>query len=678
MARHAIPLLLGSCLLLTGTGILPALAQTKDADARAGVFPAEWFSDASPANALDMVRRVPGFTLVEADADVRGYAGAAGNVLVDGARPTSKRQDTSSLLKQIPARSVERIELVYPGAPGIDMGGYPVLANVVLRRDASSEWTVEAGAMAGAAGWHAAQAQVDYGRRWGERRLDLAFKSSPELDDDSGHGRIDGNDDEGPNGADWDVRKDKRKQDVEAGWRQPLAGGKLSLDAASRGEAIRSATTIDSDDGDDERIHEDEDYRETEFGARYLRRFGERTTLEAMATRQRGDQHNTERSVEGEHDALAEEQFTTGEDIGRLDLTHAIGKRLSLQAGLEVARNTLRSDNRLVEDGTQVEVPGARVQVEERRSEASLGLTWQPAARWTLEAAMRLERSRLQQDGESASRRSFSYPKPRIALRWEQGAASQWRFALSREVGQLDFEDFAASASLDGHVVSAGNADLRPERSLRSELAWEWHPNEDAALTLGWIHERLADVVDRVMVAGDDDLFDAPGNIGDGRRDTLSLDLVMPLFARTLPGTRLRASLLARDSRVRDPATGEERRISEEKPIEGEIELSRELPAWGGKAGLLLEHLGERETKYRFDRITREAEDMGWTLYLERAIGSGWRLRAEATDLFGRRFTEERVKYDGNRVDGIVDEVESRRRLSPGTFSLSIRRSFGD
>ena len=60
----------------------------------------------------------------------------------------------------------------------------------------------------------------------------------------------------------------------------------------------------------------------------------------------------------------------------------------------------------------------------------------------------------------------------------------------------------------------------------------------------------------------------------------------MPLFARTLPGTRLRASLLARDSRVRDPATGEERRISEEKPIEGEIELSRELPAWGGKAGL--------------------------------------------------------------------------------------------
>ena len=58
-------------------------------------------------------------------------------------------------------------------------------------------------------------------------------------------------------------------------------------------------------------------------------------------------------------------------------------------------------------------------------------------------------------------------------------------------------------------------------------------------------------------------------------------------------------------------------------------------------------------------------------------MGGDFRERLR-NDLFGRRFTEERVKYDGNRVDGIVDEVESRRRLSPGTFSLSIRRSFGD
>src|SRR3546814_9939515 len=92
-----------------------------------------------------MVLRVPGFTIVESDADVRGYAGATGNVLFDGARPTSKRADTSALLKRIPAHAVERIELIHAGAPGIDMGGYAVLANVVRRSEASTAWAAEAG-----------------------------------------------------------------------------------------------------------------------------------------------------------------------------------------------------------------------------------------------------------------------------------------------------------------------------------------------------------------------------------------------------------------------------------------------------------------------------------------------------------------------------------------------------
>src|SRR5690606_402520 len=102
---------------------MPAQAQSSSAAAAPEVFLAEYFRDAAPANAGDMLERVPGFTLIEADADVRGYSGAAGNVLVDGARPTSKREETSEQLQRIPASAVERIELIRAGAPGIDMGG---------------------------------------------------------------------------------------------------------------------------------------------------------------------------------------------------------------------------------------------------------------------------------------------------------------------------------------------------------------------------------------------------------------------------------------------------------------------------------------------------------------------------------------------------------------------------
>src|SRR3546814_17195119 len=124
-----------------------------------------------------MVLRVPGFTIVESDADVRGYAGATGNVLFDGARPTSKREDTSALLKRIQAHAVERIELIHAGAPGIDMGGYEVLANVVRRSEASTAWAAEAGLSASTAGVLDTRAQLEYGRRRGETALHLSLQS---------------------------------------------------------------------------------------------------------------------------------------------------------------------------------------------------------------------------------------------------------------------------------------------------------------------------------------------------------------------------------------------------------------------------------------------------------------------------------------------------------------------
>ena len=82
------------------------------------VFAADWFADASPHDAGDMVRRLPGFTIVDGDEDVRGYAGALGNVLVDGARPASKRDDIDDVGARIPASTVERIELIRGGAGG--------------------------------------------------------------------------------------------------------------------------------------------------------------------------------------------------------------------------------------------------------------------------------------------------------------------------------------------------------------------------------------------------------------------------------------------------------------------------------------------------------------------------------------------------------------------------------
>jgi hypothetical protein len=53
------------------------------------VFPPSFFAEARPNTANDMVARVPGFAISQ-NTSVRGFSGAVGNVLIDGARPAGR------------------------------------------------------------------------------------------------------------------------------------------------------------------------------------------------------------------------------------------------------------------------------------------------------------------------------------------------------------------------------------------------------------------------------------------------------------------------------------------------------------------------------------------------------------------------------------------------------------
>src|SRR5690606_27619495 len=138
---------------------------------------------------------------------------------------------------------------------------------------------------------------------------------------------------------------------------------------------------------------------------------------------------------------------------------------------------------------------------------------WRPHADWSIEGGMRVETSALRQSGDTPMERDFVYLKPRLAAYWERDDRDSFHLGLSREVGQLDFEDFVASAALDTGAVSAGNAELEPDKTWRLVAGWERRFRDDGALGMTWTHERIADVVDRVLVASGDDVFDAPGNI---------------------------------------------------------------------------------------------------------------------------------------------------------------------
>ena len=90
-----------------------------------------------------MLQRVPGFVL-DYGSGARGLEGSGGNVLIDGQRPASKADNIAAILTRIPAANVERIDLIRGGAPGIDMQGKAVVANVILRKSARPQGEAEA------------------------------------------------------------------------------------------------------------------------------------------------------------------------------------------------------------------------------------------------------------------------------------------------------------------------------------------------------------------------------------------------------------------------------------------------------------------------------------------------------------------------------------------------------
>ena len=146
-------ILLATTAALTIAAVAPAVAAetaptaprqlAQAGDTGVLVFTPDFFADARPNTALDMVNRVPGFSVNDGDG-ARGFEGAVGNILINGSRPASKNDTGSNVLGRTVATQVERIELVRGGAPGIDMQGYSVVANVILKTTSSREHVLTA------------------------------------------------------------------------------------------------------------------------------------------------------------------------------------------------------------------------------------------------------------------------------------------------------------------------------------------------------------------------------------------------------------------------------------------------------------------------------------------------------------------------------------------------------
>lgn len=646
-----------------------------------------FFNQFNPQTALDMVRQTPGFSL-DGGADRRGFSGAVGNLLIDGLRPSSKNQSLETILSQIPAGQVVRIELLRGALVSGDASGQAVLLNVV-RTPSAGSGVFGAGVEYTSREVPAPRGNLSYSGRTGQVEYGAGINVFSQYRDLPGWRRIyDGAGNHIEN-VDTPSPRDVREITLNGNLAFPLAGGRLS----TRGQAEWFRYNADNDfisstPGGAPMGGLFSDYEEEEhsfeIGADYDRNFGP-WAMSLIAL------HNWENETTSEYvqirdaaDALLRTDIqdienTATETILRAAFSRALSQQHRIELGAEGAFNTMDATLSFSRDAGSgpvlVPIPNSNVLVEEERAELFGVYTWRPSDNWSVEGRLAWETSTLNFEGDANEEVELNYWKPSLQLTRTFGGNNQLRVRAYRDVDQLDFGDFVSNAAIADAIIAGGNPGLVPQTSWRAEIGADlrfWGAALSLTLTRHWI-EDVADLVnltatvpnpdDDPGVIGDETIditFDAPGNIGDGEATSLDVNFNMPL-SPIIPGGRITVRGYLWDTEVSDPVTNSARIISYQPESEINVEFRQDFPGLRMAWGINYFKQGEFQV-YRFNEIDTNEEGPWVDIFWETtALPNNMRFRIWAANAFDGTVNRVRHFYAPDRT-GTLSRTDLRER----------------
>jgi hypothetical protein len=654
--------------------------QAVSAEDAVQTFEPAFFARFNPVTAEDMVRQLPGFSLDEG-ADLRGFGATAGNVLIDGQRPSSKTSLRDEL-GRIAAGSVLRIELIRASAAGdLDVRGYTELANVVLKPATGMQVSTT---FAATMRWYEqgrVGAQIGATRAWKTDtfgfRLALQGTNLGEREQVAAALR---------NSFGATVRTQEEFYQQQAG--ELLITGAASwtpsprdtwnanfrilprLFANNAAGIIRlpNGTNVGAISSD----YEEKDVLYVDLGGDYEHKFDGQNAVKLISVNRlvnwRPQQVITQ-NVLGlpRADQIDNSENRAGEHVVRGVWTTRPDTQHTIEAALEGAYNYRRVDRQSLAGPiggpfAPQAVAVASTRVEEGRIEASVNDVWRMNQQLTLEAGFNFEASNISQTiTQPASpdiEREFTYSKPRFVVTWLPNAEDQWRLSVVRDVSQLDFGDFATGLPTIGNAAAnVGNPFLEPEQSWKTSLQWKRPLGDRGSLSITGFYDDIEDTqdfinaldivqigIDRgtpvtvpffcVTPAFTASLCSAIGNIGNGTRWGARIEATLPLDTVGIGGGLLKLNVGAQDSEVTDPETLETRQISSEQEFDWLAEFRQDVTsmkfAWGGKVNSV-----GPVPYYRADRVeVTEPRELNVDLFLETtALLGGLLVRVTAANL---------------------------------------------
>ena len=677
-----------------------------DQASRTTVYDAAYFAQFAPRTAYDIVQHVPGFQLdlgstqsATGSVDVRGFAGTAGNVVLNGSRPPTKAETLDTTLQRIPAQQVIRVELGPGDIYGSDYAGKSQVLNIVLSDAGGFDGNITASATRRYQGFIQPNVSGNAVLKRGPSTFNLSAGTGFNKQFEEGTDTL-------VDTATGDLVEFRRKHNSYAN-KNPFVAGSYVLDNGSN-KTIRingrwqpsrfdlfqsNRVTPSNGPAHDDNLIQDYSDPLIELGGDLTRPLaGGAIKFVGLATRRKRNDVDTyiQRDglivdggqVNGGFDQTIKAR--RNENLGRLIWTRPNLAGFSFEAGAEASYNTLDDHvdlDEIDENGNRVpiELSIANATVKEKRGEAyvSVGKTLSPALR--LDGGVNYEFSNLQVRGDAIADRRLKFLKPNITLDWKMGKGWHNQLSVKRTVAQLDFYDFISVGDLSTTRINGGNADLVPQRT------WEFRASVDHALfgdglfKLDLGHDLVSMLQDRILICDEVDhpgdpkfCADAPGNLGTGKRSFASLTLDAPL-GMLWKGLRAKLTGTIQRTRVEDPISGEQRNWSGFFPTwQWDLTVRRDAGplSYGFEA-----FDNKRFTFFRTDEFDSNFNGApGWNAFVEYRPGANTSVTLNVDHVFGKR---NRLLFRPNRAEPTLIVNEFRERDQHISVGLTLKQTFG-
>ncbi|MTV41976.1 TonB-dependent receptor plug domain-containing protein [Duganella radicis] len=667
--RHTIParhIVLLACTLAAGGRAIAA--ETAGAQS----YVPAYFAQFQANSAMDMVSRLPGFSFEGGNPG----RGTAGNVLINGKRPTSKTEPLSDVLGRIPVAAVERIEVINGGAGGIDMQGYTTVSNVVLKPMDLVSASTTASSTVMPDGSLQPSAEGNYNLKRGDKSINvaLAWRRSP----DGGLGHSQRTTTYADHSPSTEVTLEgagvNESKSVKLNYGQDLLDGQISWNGALNPWTYQSHIV---NDGATRGLNSNDNAgRNVEQGLAYSRDLAHGASMDLKALYRTAEFEGDSAFAANGVTSHSTSATTASEHILAGQLTLQAGDGVVIRGGIERAVNTNDNSNAYQSNAASAAVPGVGAWVQESRVEGQLSSAWQVDSKLSAEAGLKLEHSSLNTSASQSDGKAYVYPKPRLRLSLSPMPALQLRLRMEREVSQINFWDAAGYYGMADKSLRADYPDLVPAKTWLCEGALEYRFADRGAAMLSYTQAHISDVIDRMPIRSATTTVDAAGNIGDASADTVTGMLNLPTDSLALPQGLLKLSTTWRSSSVTDPTTLATRRLSGEQALAWRVEFSQDLPAQRTAWGFSVDNgwsndnwqVGERDT----------SSGSGWArAFINYRPANNLMLTLELNNLASRSITYDRLHYAGNdRFASNLDFTEHNITRTQPFAMLRLRRDW--